>query len=185
MRMHKTRFIGSAALGAALLLTSTASAATGSPSPHDELARWTGHWKVHIDTKETQFGHANAEDFDSKCSFLPHGTFVACEYLNVSKDPRAGRPINDVSLFYYSDADKVFKYTNVGPEGGPSENVFQVDGSVWTRPFEIQSKSYGVIDAREIYTFISPDKQSGRLEVSTDKGAHWTVVHEAMAVKQP
>lgn len=185
MRTHRTFLIGSAALGAACLLALAASAATGSPSPHDELAKWAGHWKVRIDTKETKFGHAATEDFDSKCSFLPHGTFVACEYLNVSHDPIAGRPTNDVSLFYYSDVDKVFKYTNVGPEGGPSENVFHVDGAVWTRPFEIQSKSYGVIDAREIYTFISPDKQSGRLEVSTDKGAHWTVVHEAMAVKQP
>ena len=174
------------ALGAAFLLVPAADAMNGdSSSPHDKLALWVGHWKVRIDTKETKFGHAATEYFDSKCSFLPHGTFVACEYLNISDDPIAGRPINDVSLFYYSDVDKVFKYTNVGPEGGPSENVFHVDGAVWTRPFEIQSKSYGVIDAREIYTFVSPDRQLGRLEISTDKGAHWTVVHEAVATREP
>lgn len=174
------------ALGAAFLLVPAAGAMTGdSPSPHAKLALWVGHWKVRIDTKETKFSHAATEYFDSKCSFLPHGTFVACEYLNISQDLIAGRPVNDVSLFYYSDVDKVFKYTNVGPEGGPSENVFQVDGTVWTRPFEIQSKSHGVIDAREIYTFVSPDKQLGRLEISVDKGAHWTVVHEAVATREP
>ena len=180
MHMYKTLLIGSVALGAACLLVSTAAATQGAPSPHDELAKWTGHWKVRIDTKETQFDHAATEYFDSKCAFFPHGTFMYCDYLSLQPDAH-----DDIALLYYSDVDKVFKYTNVAQEGGPSENVFHVDGAVWTRPFEVQSKRYGVIDAREIYTFISPDKQSGRLEVSTDKGAHWIVVNEAMGVKQP
>ena len=185
MHAYKTSFIGSAALGAACMLVSAAAAPLGRPSLHDELAKWTGHWKVHIETKETKFAHANTQDYDARCSFLPHGTFVACEYLNVSHDPVAGQPVNDVALLYYSDVDKTFKYTNVAPEGGPGENVFHVDGTVWTRPFEIRTKSGGLIDAREIYTFISSDRQSGRLEVSTDKGTHWTVVNDAMGVKEP
>jgi hypothetical protein len=59
-----------------------------------------------------------------------------------------------------------------------------VDGNVWTRPFEIPRRSGGVAEAREIYNFVSPDKQLARLEISIDKGAHWTVVNEAVGTKQ-
>jgi hypothetical protein len=186
MRAHKTFFMGSAALGAAFLLTLTAGvAAQGSPSPHDELMAWAGHWKIRIETKETQFSHAKTEDYDAKCSFLPHGAFMACEYLSLPRDPSVDHVISDVALVYYSDVDKTFKYTNVAPEGGPSENVMRVNGTVWTRPFEISTRSSGVIDARETYDFISPDKHLARLEVSTDKGAHWILVNEAVGTKEP
>src|SRR5690242_5710871 len=85
-----------AAKAVSQVATAADAMAQDSLSHHDKLALWVGHWKVRIDTKETQFGHAATEYFDSKCSFLPHGTFVACEYLNISHDPIAGRPINDV-----------------------------------------------------------------------------------------
>jgi hypothetical protein len=89
-----------------------------------------------------------------------------------------------VAILYYSDVDKTFKYTNVAPEGGPREDLVHVDGKVWTRPFEIQTGAGGVVDAREVYTFVSPDEQLARLEVSADKGAHWTVVNEAVGTKE-
>jgi hypothetical protein len=183
--MSKNFSTGLAALGAAFLLALTAGATTqDSSSPHDKLAAWAGHWKVRIETKETQFGHAKTEDYDSKCSFLPHGAFLFCEYLSLQPNPDSGRIVNDVALVYYSDVDKTFKYTNVAPEGGPSENVMSVDGNVWTRPFEIPRPSDGVAQAREIYTFVSPDKELGRLEISLDKGAHWIVVNEAVGRKE-
>lgn len=185
MRVYKTFFIGSAALSAAFLPILTAAAAQAAPSPRDELMAWAGHWKIRIETKETKFSHAKTEDYDAKCSFLPHGTFMACEYLSLPHDPGVDHVINDVSLIYYSDVDKTFKYTNVAPEGGPSENVMRVNGTVWTRPFEIPTQGGGVIDARETYDFISPGKHLARLEVSTDKGAHWTLVNEAVGTKEP
>ena len=181
MRMHKTFLMWSAALGAASLLALTADAAAqGSPPPHDELAAWAGHWKIRIETKETQFSHAKTEDYDAKCSFFPNGTFMFCDYLSLQPDAH-----NDIALFYYSDVDKTFKYTNVAQEGGPDENTMTVDGNVWTRPFKIQRRSGGMADAREIYTFVSPDKELGRLEISIDKGAHWTVVNNAVGTKEP
>lgn len=186
MRVSKRFLLGSTALGTAFLLTLTAGATPAdSPSPRDKLAAWAGHWKVRIETKETQFGHAGTEDYDAKCSFLPHGAFMVCEYLSLQPDPvDSGGAINDVSLLYYSDVDKTFKYTNVAPEGGPHENLMHVDGNVWTRPFEIPRRGGGVADAREIYTFVSPDKQAARLEISLDKGAHWTVVNEAVGTRE-
>lgn len=93
--------------------------------------------------------------------------------------------MDDISLLYYSDVDKTFKYTNVAPEGGPKENTMQVDGNVWTRPFEITRRSGEVVEAREIYDFVSPDKHLARLEISTDHGEHWTVVNEAVATREP
>jgi hypothetical protein len=151
---------------------------------HDALSMWAGHWKVRIETKETQFGHAGTQDFDSKCSFLPNGAFMACEYLSLQPDPNTGHIINDVALVYYSDVDKTFKYTNVAPEGGPRENLMSVDGTVWTRPFDIPTKHGEVLKAREIYDFVSPKRQLARLEISTDEGAHWTVVNEAVGTKE-
>lgn len=185
MCVSKALFRRSGPLGAAFLFALTATAtAQDSSSPRDKLALWAGHWKIRIETKETQFGHARTEDFDGKCSFLPHGAFMACEYLSLQPDPDAGHVINDVALLYYSDADKTFKYTNVAPEGGPREDLFHVDGNVWTRPFEIPRRSGGVADAREIYTFVPPDKHLTRLEISIDKGAHWTLVNEAVGTKE-
>jgi hypothetical protein len=185
MRVSKTFLVGLAALGAASLLVLTVGAtAQVSSSPRDKLAAWGGHWKVRIETKETQFGHARTEDYDAKCSFLPHGAFMGCEYLSLQPDPDLGRIIDDVALVYYSDADKTFKYTNVAPEGGPHENVMSIDGNVWTRPFEIPRRGGGVADAREIYNFVSPNKQLARLEISLDKGAHWIVVNEAVGTKE-
>jgi hypothetical protein len=172
-------------LGAAFLVALTAGAAAPDlTSPRDQLAVWTGHWKIRIETKETQFGRAKTEDFDAKCSLLPSRTFVACEYLSLQPDSD-GRVIDDVSLVYYSEVDKTFKYTNVAPEGGPREDVFHVHGSVWARSFEIPRRSGGVADAREIYDFVAADKHVARLEISTDKGAHWIVVNEAVGTREP
>jgi hypothetical protein len=183
MRVFSKALMG---LGATFLVAVTAGVtAQDSSPPRDRLAAWAGHWKVRIESKETQFGRAKTEDYDAKCSFLPHGAFMACEYLSLQPDPDSGRIINDVALIYYSDVDKTFKYTNVAPEGGPREDVFHVDGNAWTRPFEIQRRSGGVADAREIYNFVSPGKHVARLEISIDKGAHWTVVNEAVGTREP
>ena len=184
IRVSKKLLVGTAGLGAAFLLALTAGAtAQDSSSPHDKLATWAGHWKVHIETKETQFGRAKTEDYDAKCSFQPHGTFMACEYLSLQPDPDSSRVVNDVALIYYSDVDKTFKYTNVAPEDPPRTDVMTVDGNVWTRTFEIPRRSGGVADARNIYDYVSPDKHLARFEISLDKGAHWIVVFEAVGTK--
>jgi hypothetical protein len=184
--MHVSKIFsrGSAALGATCLIALTAGATGQDPSsPHAKLAHWVGHWTVQIDTKETKYGHARTDRYDARCAFLPQGTFLACDYRSLQPDPDSGRIRKDVAVIYYSDIDKTFKYTNVAREGGPSEDLVQVAGNVWTRPFQIQKRSGGAIDAREIYTFVGADKQLGRLEVSTDKGAHWTVVNEAVGIR--
>lgn len=173
-------------LGAVLLLVLSIDAmAQDSSSPHDKLALWVGHWKVHIETKDTQFSHSKAEDYDAKCSFFPDATFMFCDYLGLQPDADLGGIVDDVALLYYSEVDKTFKYTNVAREGGPDENIMHVDGNVWTRPFEIHRRNGGVANAREIYTFVSPDKELGRLEISLDKGAHWIVVNNAVGIRQP
>jgi hypothetical protein len=109
---------------------------------------------------------------------------MVCDYLGLQPDPDLGRALSDLGVVYYSAVDKTFKYTGVFLEGGPHENVMVVDGNVWTRPFEIPRRSGGVLDARTIYTFVS-DKHLARLEVSTDKGAHWIVLNEAVGTRVP
>src|SRR5579862_7385719 len=132
MRIYPTLFVGSAALGATCLLAlTTGAAAQDSPSPRDKLALWSGHWRIHSETKETQFGHAKAADYDANCSFLPHGAFMVCDYLSLQIDSSAGRTTNDLSVFYYDPDDKSFRHNGVGPEeGGAQEQVMTVDGNV-------------------------------------------------------
>jgi hypothetical protein len=151
----------------------------------DQLAIWAGHWKVHAETKETQFGHAKTADYDSKCSFQPHGAFMVCDAMSLQPDAK-GRITDDLNVFYYNDVDKTFKHKGVGPEeeGGALDGVVLVDGNVWTRPLELPTEEGGVVNARFIYTFVSPDKQTCRFEISTDKGAHWTLVTDFIGTKQ-
>lgn len=184
MQVSKLFSMGSVVLGAGLLLALTAGATVQDSSPNGKLVAWIGHWKVRIDTKETQFGHARTDDYDGKCSILPHGSFLVCEYLSLQPDPDSGRILNDVVLIYYSEVDKTFKFTNLAPEGGPFESVMRVDGNVWTRPYKVSRGSGGTVDAREIWTFVSRDKQLARLEMSADKGVHWTVVNEAVGTRE-
>ena len=183
MRVYKTVLRKTAVLSLALLTMFAVTASAEDVSMNGKLAAWAGHWKIRIETRETQFGHARTQDFDAKCSLLPHGAFMVCEYLSVKPDPAAGGVINDVAILYYSGVDKTFKYTNVAPEGGPREDVVHVDGNVWTRPYRIRTDGGGEVDAREIYTFVSADRQLARLEISADKGAHWTIVNEAVGTR--
>jgi hypothetical protein len=175
-----------ATLAAAFLLALTAGAAArDSSSAHDRLAMWAGHWKRHGEVKNTQFGRARTFDYDVRCSFLPHGAYMACDDLSLMPDPNHGNRIaNGAHLFYYSDVDKAFKYTEVFPEGGPREGIALVVGHVWTEPLQIPRRSGGMADAHFIYNFVSPDKILARFEISTDKGAHWTVVDEFVDTKE-
>ena len=88
--------VGSTALSALFLLALPAGAtAQNPPSPREKLAIWAGHWKIRIETKETQFGHARTDSYDAKCSVLPHGTFVFCDYLSLQPDADSGRVIKE------------------------------------------------------------------------------------------
>jgi hypothetical protein len=176
----------SAALGAAFLLALNAGAATeDSSSPRARLAVWAGHWKIHAVSKETQFGHATTADYDEKCAFLPYGAFMVCDAMSLQPDAK-GRVTDDLSVFYYNDIEKTFKHKGVGPEeeGGALDGVVLVDGNVWTRPLELPTQGGAVANARFIYTFVSPDRQLCRFEISTDKGAHWTVVTEFVGTRE-
>ena len=186
MRVSKELIRGSLALGAAFLVTLNAGAtAKDSSSPREKLAVWAGHWKIHAVSKETQFGHAKTADYDTKCSFLSRGAFMVCDALSLQPDAE-GRITNDLSVFYYNDVEKTFKHKGVGPEeeGGVLDGVVLVDGNVWTRPLEFPTQSGGVVNGRFIYTFISPDRHLCRFEMSTDKGAHWTLVTDFVGTRE-
>jgi hypothetical protein len=182
MCVSREILMGLVALGA-LSLASPA-AAQDSPSPRDKLAVWAGHWKRHGEVKETQFGHARTFDYDIQCSFLPHGAYMACDALSAMPEPNHGNRVTDgAHLFYYSDVDKTFKYTEVFPEGGPREGVFLIDGDVWTEPVEVHRQSGGTADGRFVFNFATPTKILARFEISLDKGAHWTLVDEFIDTK--
>jgi hypothetical protein len=174
------------ALGAALVPALSVGAPPEDPSAQrGKLTLWAGHWKRHGEVKETQFGHARLFDYDVKCAVLPFGAYVVCNSLSARPDPNdGGRISNEINAYYYSDVDKTFKCTHLNMEGGPRENVVQVDGNVWTEPLQIPKRSGGMADARFVYTFVSADKKLARFEISLDKGATWIVVDEFVDTRQ-
>jgi hypothetical protein len=186
MRISTRFIVGLVALAGAILLRGTASATSqDSPSPRDKLSVWAGHWKRHGEVYETQFGHARTFDYDVQCSFLAYGAFMGCSSLSLQPDPNHGNRISkQITLYYYSDVEKTFKYTEVNEEGEPREGIALVDGNIWTKPITIQRQSGEAADGRFVYDLVSPDKHLARFEISTDKGAHWTVVDGFVDTKE-
>lgn len=185
MRLHDRLFVGSIAAGAVLFFGLAAGAVTGdAPSPADKLNIWEGRWKLHEEIKETPYSHAGAVTLDGKCSWLPNHTYMVCDFLTEGPDPeRGGAVANNLSLFYYSDADHAYKHTGMGTEGGPHEQVATVDGGVWTTEFQITGRKGDKLLYRNVYDFVSVGEYKMQFEISADNGQHWTVLHDDDARK--
>lgn len=150
--------------------------------PQDKLNVWAGHWKIAEETFDTQFEHAGHSSFDAKCSWLPNHSYLVCDYLKEQREAD-GHFVDDASLLYYSPADKAYKYTAVATEGGPQEQVVSVEGNIWTRMFQTRRRSGGMAELRFTYDYASPTTHLARFEISTDKGAHWTLISRFVAKK--
>jgi len=173
-------------LSASALVVVTAAHAAASATaigPLETLRIWEGRWKVDVQVKETPYSHAATVAWNASCAWQPHGAYMICDYLSDGVDAEAGKVANNLSIFYYSDADKAIKHTGMGTEGGPREQIATVDGNVWTTTFEVTGHKGQKIECRNVYNFVSPDKHLDRFEVSDDNGAHWTVVKEGVSTK--
>jgi hypothetical protein len=181
MHMNQNILIGSVVTGVALVLAFAARAAD--LAPHEKLAVWEGRWKLKERILETPFSHAGSVTLDGNCAFHPNGSYMICDFLTEGPDPESGAVSNNLSLFYYSAADKAFKHTGMGTEGGPHEQVAAVDGNVWTTQVEITGRSGKKLQLRNTYVFESPMEYRMRFEVSQDGGARWTPLHDDVATK--
>lgn len=170
-----------------LALGLMASAATSDPSktpdPRDRINIWEGHWKVEVQRKETPYSHAAMVQFDVGCSWTSHRGYMVCEYLSDRIDPQEGKVADHLTIFTYNETDKAYKHLGVSKNFKTLEEPTTIEGNVWTTPFELTGDKGEKLQCRNVYEFVSPEKQLTRFEISSDDGQHWTVVSEGAGTK--
>lgn len=185
MRLHDRFFVGSIAVGAALLFGLAAGAATrDAPSPADKLRIWEGHWTLTIQSYATKYSVAPPETThgDNRCAWQAHKGWMVCDFLAGEVDAQRGKPDNSLSIFTYGDIDKQYRRMTLYTEGSMQKEVVAVDGNKWTTPFECPSASGVKHWCRHTFTFVSPEKQLFTFEISDDN-QHWTLLDDGVATK--
>lgn len=182
MRRSRRLLVEALVPGAALTLALVSNAVAVS-RPLDRLELWDGQWNFQSETKETAFSHALTESGDAKCAWQPNHSYMICEYVVDKVHPDDGSRPDNLSILYYSNADKAYKRTFMSREGDPRENTMVVEGNTWTETYHVTRRSGGTADMRHILEFVSPGKQLIKTEVSIDKGAHWTEISQTVATK--
>jgi hypothetical protein len=170
-----------------LALGLVASAATVDSSktadPRDRLNIWEGHWKIQVQRKETAYSHASSVAFDARCSWMPNRGYMVCDYLSQGIDPQEAEAANHLAIFNYDEKDKTYKHLGISKNYKTLEEVTTIAGNVWTTPWEQAGDKGETLQLRDVYEFVSPEKQTTRFEISSDGGQHWTLVSEAVGTK--
>jgi hypothetical protein len=184
LRGH-TRMLAGSILAA--LTLGLASAAISNPpqttDPRDRINIWEGHWKIQVQRKETPYSHANSVPFDVVCSWTADRGYMVCEYLSDGIDPQEGKVADHLTIFTYNDTDKAYKHLGISKNFKTLEEPTTIEGNVWTTPFELTGKKGEKLQCRNVYEFVSPEKQVTRFEISSDGGLHWTLVSEGVGTK--
>jgi hypothetical protein len=187
LRARGRMLVGSIVSVVALVLGLVATAATPdppkTPDPFEKIRIWEGRWKIQVQRKETLYSHASSVPYSATCSWLPNRGYMVCDYLSDTIDPQEGKVANHLSIFTYSDKDKAYKHLGISMEGEPHEQLTIIEGNVWTTPFEVGGDKGEKLQCRNVYEFVSPEKQISRFEISADDGQHWTLVSESVGAK--
>ena len=187
MRFHGCTRTLASSIVSVLALGLMACAATSEPpktsDPRDRINIWEGHWKVQVQRKETPYSHAAMEPFDAVCSWSADRGYMVCEYLSEKKVPGEGKPSDHLSIFTFDDTGKTYKHLGISKNYKTLEEVATIDGNVWHYNYELPDDKGRTVTCRDVYEFISPEKQLTRMEISSDGGQHWTVVSEAVGTK--
>jgi hypothetical protein len=167
----------------ALGVTVSAGAATAdSAAPLERLNAWEGHWTIAEEVKETRYGHAFSRSWAADCSWMPHRSYMICDFQSDGVDPEAGGVVNNLSLFTYSKTEQAYHHMGITRDQKPLFEKMDVAGDTWTDQFEIPYKGQSLY-CRDVYTFTSPSAYTRRFEVSADQGANWTVVSTATGTR--
>jgi hypothetical protein len=170
-------------MGLGLMAGAATSNAAETPDPLDRMNIWAGHWKMQAQRKETAYSHAGSLSFNAVCAWAPNRGYMVCDYLSDSLDPQEGRVANHLSILTYNEPTKAYKHLGISMDFKTLEQVATVEGNVWTYLFEQVTRKGEKLQLRDVYEFVSPEKQISRFEVSADGGQHWTLRSEAVATK--
>ena len=157
-----------------------ARAQTADPVARERMKIWVGHWSDEVQIRETPYSHAAHHRSDVQCGWSPDRGFMVCEYLGLD-----GRRTDHLSIFTYNEAGRSYKHLGISQDYKTLEEAANVDGNVWTTPWEDVGPKGEKLFMRDVYEFVSPEKQLSREEYSTDGGQHWTELWEVVATKVP
>ncbi len=185
LSVRRKMLVGSIAsvLALGLMASAATSESSPSPDPRDKMNIWEGHWKIQVQRKETPYSHAASVPFDAKCAWMPNRGYMVCDYVSDKVDPQEGKPANHLTIFTYNDKDNTYKHLGISKDYKPLEEVTTIEGNVWTTPWEDVGDKGEKLQLRDVYEFVSPEKQLTRFEISSDGGQHWTLVSEAVGTK--
>jgi hypothetical protein len=180
-------FMGSiiALLLAALALMPVAGAETLDRSqafdPTKQLGIWEGRWSYSEHDYATQYSHVHTSDGTADCNWTPNRGFMMCDFLN--RNPAPGAPVNDVAIFSYNSAEKIFTRLQIFKDAKPYLAQISVKGNTWITSVEFPFKRKAII-YRDVYVFSSDDRQRNTTaQISANKGHTWTTVSQFTATK--
>ena len=175
-----TRIFATLALA---LLAGAAAPLSKASDPDDRINIWEGRWKEVVETKETPYSHAHSVPTHLTCGWSADRGFMVCEYLGEKIDPDKGRPSDHLSIFTYDDKSKTYKHLGISKDYKTLEETATIDGNLWHYNYELPADNGKKLLLRDSYEFVTPEKRVTRIEISSDDGAHWTLLSEAVGIK--
>jgi hypothetical protein len=149
--------------------------------PTAKLSIWEGRWNLNITRYETPYSHAGAGSGTANCNWMPNKGYMICDYLTDRSD--SGGAINNLSVFSYSPSEGAYTHLGISKDAKPLWERVTIEGNTWITPLELPYKGK-TIQYRDVYVFLSSGKQVIRNEVSADNGKSWTLLSQALAIKQ-
>lgn len=173
---------------AAILLFSLMASAAGPPpsnpsDPSDRINIWEGRWNEVVETKETPYSHAHSTPSHLTCSWTADHGYMVCEYLSEKIDPNEGRPFDHLSIFTYDEKGKAYKHLGISKDYKTLEETASIDGNLWHYDYQLPADNGKMLELRDSYEFVTPEKRITRIEVSADGGKHWTLMSEAVGTR--
>jgi hypothetical protein len=176
--MNIRRFAPIVAL-AMIALSAASSPATAQPSSSaGQLSLWVGQWTYSGQTFETAYTHAHRTAGTDDCTWMHNRGYLVCDFLNTAPTPTT----NNLSIFSFSPKFGTYTHLGVTKDFKPLWEKVSVQGRTWITPLELPYKGKTIL-YRDVYTFLSPDKQTILNEISADKGEHWIVISKGTQVR--
>lgn len=155
-------------VNAVLLLAAVSAPATGpapkATDPKVKLSAFAGRWKT-----EATFADGKKASSDLDCSWSPQRSYLLCE----QKVKLPDREQRQLTVYSYSSADKVYRYSTFSdPGAAPSSGRLEINGAIWTYHFSFENGGK-TMQIRTTNEFTNPSTEIFKVESSGD-GVNWT-----------
>lgn len=145
--------------------------------PSDPLklvAFYNGHWHSEDESFDTPFSKASKETVEIDNTCTASGEFYVC-HQQVSKP---SGPASSLVIFLWNAKERLFDTYVVDTSGGDIDHGhLTIKGNVYTWG-AAKPDSSGPNEWRTLNTFSGSDHIVYKVQVSSDRGAHWTTTRQ-------